>query len=154
VPLRLPNSTRDQLGSALVYYNWIKIHKTLRVTTAKQARNKQSGLHVRGLGEAVPSEHGAAETAGTLQETPGMKDFIRLELELVLTFVNVARTEYSMGNVAGGDVSHNNAEKAYSSAIHYFEKLPDVTPGKLRKLMRLAKKAEDAIATLPKAATK
>jgi hypothetical protein len=66
-----------------------------------------------------------------------MKDFIRLELELVLTFVNVAQTEYSMGNVAGGDVSRNNAEKAYSSAIHYFEKLPDVTPTELRKLMRL-----------------
>jgi len=34
--------------------------------------------------------------------------------------------------------------------IYYFEKLPDVTPTELRKLMRLARKAEDAIATLPK----
>jgi hypothetical protein len=78
-----------------------------------------------------------------------MKDFIRLELELVLTFVKLAHTKYSKGNVAGGDVSRNNAENAYSSAIYYFEKLRDVTQAELRELMRSAKEAEDAIATLP-----
>jgi hypothetical protein len=111
-------------------------------------------LHVRGLGEGVRSEHGAAKIARTSQKTTGMKDFIRLELELVLTFVKVAQTKYSRGNVAGGDVSRNNAEKAYSSAIYYFEKLTDVTQAELRELMRSAKQAGDAIATLPKAATK
>src|SRR5205807_2892682 len=31
------------------------------------------------------------------------KEFIRIELELALTFVKVAHTKYSMRNVAGGD---------------------------------------------------
>jgi len=30
------------------------------------------------------------------------KEFIRIELELALTFIKVAHTKYSMGNFAGG----------------------------------------------------
>jgi hypothetical protein len=42
------------------------------------------------------------------------KEFVRTELKLALTFIRVACTKYSMGNVAGGDWSRNNAEKATS----------------------------------------
>jgi hypothetical protein len=44
------------------------------------------------------------------------KEFIKTELELALTFVKVAQTKYSMGNVAGGDFFRNNAGKAYNEA--------------------------------------
>ena len=47
------------------------------------------------------------------------KEFIRIELELALTFVKVAHTKYSMRNVAGGDFSRNNAEKAFHEALNY-----------------------------------
>jgi hypothetical protein len=55
------------------------------------------------------------------------KEFIRIELELALTFIKVAHTKYSVGNVAGGDFSRNNAEKAYHEALNYFGKLSDFT---------------------------
>jgi hypothetical protein len=81
------------------------------------------------------------------------KEFIRIELELALTFVKVARTKYSMGNVAAGDFSRNNAEKAYHEAFNYFGKLSDFTSSERWKLMDLVNQAKDAIAKLPKAAT-
>jgi hypothetical protein len=82
-----------------------------------------------------------------------VKDLIRLELELVLTFGNLAHTKYSMGNIRGGDVSRANAEKAYRTALKYFAKLADVTSLERRTFKGLIKKAKDAIATLPKAST-
>ena len=81
------------------------------------------------------------------------KEFIRIELELALTFVKVAHTKYSMGNVAGGDFSRNNAEKAFHEALNYLGKLSDFTSLERWKLMDLVNQAKDAIATLPKAAT-
>jgi hypothetical protein len=81
------------------------------------------------------------------------KEFIKTELELALTFVKVAQTKYSMGNVAGGDFSRNNAEKAYHEALNYFGKVSDFTSLERWKLMDLVNQAKDAIATLPKAAT-
>ena len=80
-----------------------------------------------------------------------MKDLIRVELELAATFANIARTRYSMGHIANGNVSRNNADKAYRTALHYIEKLSDVTSEERQKIMDLVKKAEDAIATLAKA---
>ena len=77
-----------------------------------------------------------------------MKEFVTLELKLVHTFVNLASTKYLMGNIAGGDVSHDNAKEAYRSAMHYFEKLSDLTSVDRRKLTGLLKKAKDAIAAL------
>ena len=82
------------------------------------------------------------------------KEFIRIELELALTFVKVAHTKYSMGNVAGGDFSRNNAEKAFHEALNYFGKLSDFTSLERWKLMDLVNQAKDAIATLPKAGTR
>ena len=79
------------------------------------------------------------------------KEFIRIELELALTFVKVAHTKYSMGNVAGGNFSRNNAEKAYREALKYFRKLSDLTSLERRKLMGLVDQAHVAIASLPKA---
>jgi hypothetical protein len=55
-----------------------------------------------------------------------------------------------MENVAGGNVSRSNAEKAYRTALKYFVKL-DVTSSERRTLKGLIKNAKDAIATLPKA---
>ena len=81
------------------------------------------------------------------------KEFIRIELELALTFVTVAHTKYSMRNVAGGDFSRNNAEKAFHEALNYFGKLSDFTSLERWKLMDLVNQAKDAIATLPRAAT-
>ena len=81
------------------------------------------------------------------------KEFIRIELELALTFVRVARTKYSMENVAGGDFFRNNAEKTYNEALNYFGKLSVFTSLERWKLMDLANRAKDAIATPPKAAT-
>jgi hypothetical protein len=80
------------------------------------------------------------------------KEFIKAELELALTFVRVAHTKHSMGNVAGGDFSRNNVEKAYHEALNYCE-LSDFTSSERWKLMDLVNQAKDAIATLPKAAT-
>ena len=74
----------------------------------------------------------------------------RLELELVLTFSNLAHTKYSMGNIRGGNVSRTNAEKAYGTALRYFGKLSDVTSLERRKLMGLFKQAKDAITRLQK----
>jgi len=51
-----------------------------------------------------------------------MKDFIRIELELALTFVKVALTRFSMGHIANGDISRNNAEEAYRSALKFLGK--------------------------------
>src|SRR5689334_12683811 len=62
------------------------------------------------------------EATRTVQETTGMKDLIRLELELACTFVDIARTKYSMGRIAGGDTSHGNAIKAYRTALRYLGK--------------------------------
>jgi hypothetical protein len=81
------------------------------------------------------------------------KEFIKTELELALTFVKVAHTEYSMGNVAGGDFSRNNAGKAYNEALNYFGKLTEFTSLERWKLMDLVNQAKEAIATLPKGAT-
>jgi hypothetical protein len=81
------------------------------------------------------------------------KEFIRIELELALTFVKVAHAKYSLGNVAGGDFSRNNAKKAYHAALNYFGKLSDFTSLERWKVMDLVNQAKDAIATLPKAAT-
>ena len=78
------------------------------------------------------------------------KELIRLELELVLTFSNLAQTKYSMGNIRGGNVSRTNAEKAYRTALKFFGKLSDVTSLERRKLMGLFKQAEDAITRLQK----
>ena len=63
------------------------------------------------------------------------KEFIKTELELALTFVKVAQTKYSMGNVADGDFSRKNAEKAYREALNYFGKLSDFTSLEHWKLM-------------------
>ena len=81
-------------------------------------------------------------------------ELIRLELELALTFVNLAHTKYSMGNVVGADVSGNNAAKAYRTALYYFGKLADLSSSERRKLNGLANQAKQAIANLPKADTK
>ena len=81
------------------------------------------------------------------------KEFIKTELELALTFLKIAQTKYSMGNVAGGDFSRKNAEKAYHEALNYFGKLSDFTSLERWKLMDLVNQAKDAIAKLPKAAT-
>ena len=128
----------------MFYYNWIKQKRGIsnQVCTFED------------LAKAVRSEHGAAKTARPLQETTGMKDFIRLELELVLTFVNLARTRYSMGHIASSDISRNNAEKAYRSALKYLGKCDDISPLEREKFMALVNQAKDAIATLPKAETK
>ena len=83
-----------------------------------------------------------------------MKDFIQIELDLVLALVKLAHRKYAIGDVAAGDVSHKKAEKAYGRALHYFAKLSDVASVERRRLMDLAKKAEDAIATFSKADTK
>ena len=81
------------------------------------------------------------------------KEFIRIELELALTFVKVAQTKYSMGNVADGDFSRENAEKAYREALNYFGKLSDFTSLERWKLMDLVNQAKKAIATLPQPTT-
>ena len=81
------------------------------------------------------------------------KEFIRIELELVQTFVKVAHTKYSMGDVEGGDFSRNNAEKAYHEALNYFGKLSDFTSLERWKLMGLVNQAKKAIATLPQSTT-
>jgi hypothetical protein len=80
----------------------------------------------------------------------GAKEFIKTELELALTFVKVAQTKYSMGNVADGDFSRKNAEKAYREALNYFGKLSDFTSLERWKLMDLVNQVKTAIATLPK----
>ena len=82
------------------------------------------------------------------------KEFIRIELELALTFVRVAHTKYSMGNVAGGDFFRNNAQKAYNEALNYFGKLSVFTSSERWKLMGLVNQAKDAIATLPQPTTR
>jgi hypothetical protein len=94
------------------------------------------------------------EQLGTASFEFKVMELIRLELELTLTFVNLAHTKYSMGNVVGADVSGNNAAKAYRTALYYFGKLADVSSSERRKLMGLANQAKDAIAKLPKADTK
>ena len=81
------------------------------------------------------------------------KEFIRIELELALTFVKVAHTKYSMGNVAGGDFSRNNAEKAYHEALNYFGTVSIFTSLERWELMDLVNQAKKAIATLPQPTT-
>jgi hypothetical protein len=78
------------------------------------------------------------------------KEFIRTELELALTFVQVAHTKYSTGNVAGGDFFRSNAEKAYHGALNYFGKLSDFNSLERWKLMDFVNQAKNAIAALPK----
>ena len=78
-----------------------------------------------------------------------VRELMRLELELAITFVNLAHTKYSMGNVTGGDFSRNNAEKAYRTAFRFFGKLSDVSSGEKRKLVVLLDKAKEAIEKLP-----
>ena len=58
-----------------------------------------------------------------------------------------------MGNVAGGDFSRKNAEKAYVEALNYFGKLSDFTSLERWKLMDLVNQAKKAIATLPQPTT-
>jgi hypothetical protein len=55
-----------------------------------------------------------------------------------------------MGNVADGDFSHKNAEKAYREALNYFGKLSNFTSLERRKLMDRVNQVKTAIATLPK----
>ena len=85
---------------------------------------------------------------GPYKKLPAMKDFIRIELELALTFVKVALTRFSMGHIANGDISRNNAEEAYRSALKYLGKC-DISPLEREKFMALVNQAKDAIATLP-----
>src|SRR5437867_11220926 len=82
------------------------------------------------------------------------KEFIRIELELALTFAEVAHTKYSMGNVAGGDFSRTTAEKAFHEARNYLGKLSDFTSLERSKLMDLVSQGKHAIPTRPKATTR
>ena len=82
------------------------------------------------------------------------KEFVRIELKLALTFIRVARRKYSMGNVAGGDWSRNNAEKAYQSAFKYFGKLADPTSSQQLKLTNLFSVVKQEIMALSKSATR
>jgi hypothetical protein len=66
-----------------------------------------------------------------------------------LTFVKVAHTKYSMGNVNGGDFCRNNAERAYHEALNYFGKVSDFTSLKRWKLIDFVNQAKKAIPTLP-----
>jgi hypothetical protein len=50
------------------------------------------------------------------------RQFVRIELKLALTFIKLAREKYSMGHVAGANLSHDNAKKAYRSALKYWRK--------------------------------
>ena len=81
------------------------------------------------------------------------KEFIRIELELAFTFIKVAHTKYSVGNVAGGDWSRNNAEKAYQSAFKYFGKLADPTSSQHLKLTNLFSVVKQEIMAPSKSAT-
>ena len=81
------------------------------------------------------------------------KEFIRIELELVQTFVQVAHTKYSMGDVEGGDFSRNSVEKVHHEALNYFGKLSEFTSSERWTLMDLVHQAKRAIATLQNAAT-
>jgi hypothetical protein len=82
--------------------------------------------------------------------TPPSQHLIRIELELAITFATLAHTRYSMGHIANGNVSRNNAEEAYRTALHYLGKLSyvDSDSAERLELMGLVKKAEEAIATL------
>jgi len=80
------------------------------------------------------------------------KEFIKTELELALTFCQGRTDKYSMGNVADGDFSRKNAEKAYREALNYIGKLSDFTSLERWKLMGLDNQVKTAIATLPKPA--
>jgi hypothetical protein len=79
-----------------------------------------------------------------------LQELVRLEFETTVTFANVARTKYSMGNARGGNTSSNNAEKAYRTGLSYFAKLSEITPSDRLKLTRLGREAKDALAALPK----
>ena len=81
------------------------------------------------------------------------KEFIRIELELAHTFVKLAHTRYSMGHIASGDISRNNAKEAYRSALKYLGKCHDLSPLERWKLMDLVNQATKAIATLPQPTT-
>jgi hypothetical protein len=59
-----------------------------------------------------------------------------------------------MGHIASGDISRKNAKEAYRSALKYLGKCHDISPLDREKFLGLVKQAKDAIATLPKAATK
>ena len=41
-----------------------------------------------------------------------MKDFIQIELDLVLALVKLAHRKYAIGDVTAGDVSRKKAENA------------------------------------------
>jgi hypothetical protein len=82
------------------------------------------------------------------------KEFVRTELELALTFIQVARTKYSMGNVAAADNSRNNAEKAYQSALKYFGKLADPTLSQHLKFTNLFSEVKQELTALSKSATR
>jgi hypothetical protein len=81
------------------------------------------------------------------------KEFIRIELELALTFVKLAQTRYSMGHIARGDISRNNAREAYRSASKYLGKCHDVSPFEREKFTGLVNQAKKAIGTLPQPTT-
>src|SRR6266576_4364550 len=58
-------------------------------------------------------------------------DFVRAELELALTFINVAQTRSAMGHTVGANSARDNAKKAYEGALKYCRKfnLNPASPG-------------------------
>ena len=76
-------------------------------------------------------------------------DFIRLELELGLTFVSLSQTRHSMGNLAGAKQSLANARQAYQTVLKY---LPRATLSAARKHWAQGKLKElkQALEQLPK----
>ena len=56
-------------------------------------------------------------------------DFIRTDLELLLTFAAVAETAYSMGHREHAERTIANAEKGYSDMLRFFSQAKGLTAG-------------------------
>jgi hypothetical protein len=75
--------------------------------------------------------------------------FIRLELELGLTFISLSQTRHSMGNLAEAKQSLAHARKAYQAVLKY---LPRATLSEARKhwIEGKLKELEQGLEQLPK----
>jgi len=72
-------------------------------------------------------------------------DFIRIEIQLGNTMLNLARTELKMGDLEGAKKAIANARNAKSSAERFLAKLMDAPAEIMNELVRDIEDLEGAI---------
>jgi hypothetical protein len=72
-------------------------------------------------------------------------DFIKADLDVCLTFVDVAETDYNMGNREHVERTCTNAEKGYLDMLRFFSQVTRMTAGVAEELQSKFKQLRERL---------